>query len=81
MLISLVVSEVEYANRHGLGFHAIILHTLCKYYKIVLAFLVNNSAQFFLVCLFLFSTCLGQSCAHHQENDCIHATPGLCHSV
>ena len=44
---------------------------------------VNNQldAQFFLVCLFLFSTCFGQPCAHHQENYCINATPGLCHSV
>ena len=31
--------------------------------------------------LFLFSTCFGQPCAHHQENYCINATPGLCHSV
>ena len=45
--------------------------------------LVNNQldAQFFLVCLFLFSTCFGQPCAHHQENYCIDATPGLCHSM
>jgi len=45
--------------------------------------LVNNQldAQFFLVCLFLFSTCFGQLCAHHQDNYCINATPGLCHSV
>jgi len=35
----------------------------------------------FHVCLFLFSTCFGQPCAHHQENYCINATPGLCHSV
>jgi len=44
---------------------------------------VNNQidAQFFLVCLFLFYTCFGQPCAHHQENYCINATPGLCHSV
>jgi len=25
-------------------------------------------AQMFHVCLFLFSTCFGQPCAHHQEN-------------
>ena len=45
--------------------------------------LVNNhlDALFVLVCLFLFSTCFGQPCAHHQENYCINATPGLCHSV
>jgi hypothetical protein len=45
--------------------------------------LVNNEfdAQFFLVRLFLFSTCFGQPCAHHQENYFINATPGLCHSV
>ena len=44
--------------------------------------LVNNQldAQFF-VCLFLFSTCFGQPFSHHQENYCINATPGLCHSV
>jgi len=43
---------------------------------------VNNQldAQFFLVCLFLFSTCFGQPCAHPQENYCMSATPGLCHS-
>ena len=35
----------------------------------------------FLICLFLFSTCFGQPCAYHQENYCISATPGLCHSV
>ena len=35
----------------------------------------------FHVCLFLFSTCFGQLCAHHQENYCINATPVLCHSV
>jgi hypothetical protein len=31
--------------------------------------LVNNQldAQFYLVCLFLFSTCFGQPRAHHQE--------------
>jgi len=31
---------------------------------------VNNQldAQIFHVCLFLFSTCFGQQCAHHQEN-------------
>ena len=42
--------------------------------------LVNNQfdVQFFLVCLFLFSTCFGQPCAHHQEIYCINATPGLC---
>jgi len=34
-------------------------------------FFVNNQldAQFFFhVCLFLFFTCFGQPCAHHQEN-------------
>jgi len=32
--------------------------------------LVNNQrgALFFHVCLFLFSTCFGQPCIHHQEN-------------
>jgi len=25
------------------------------------------SAQFLLACLFLFSTCFGRLCAHHQE--------------
>ena len=45
--------------------------------------LLNNQldAQFFLVRLFLFSTCFGKPCAYHQENYCINATPGLCHSV
>jgi len=45
--------------------------------------LVNNQtdAHFFLVCLFLFSTCFGQPCAHHQEKYCINATSGLCHSA
>ena len=44
--------------------------------------LANNQldAQFFLVCLFLFSTYFGQPCAHHQENYCINVTLGLCHS-
>ena len=27
-----------------------------------------NFAQFFLICLFIFSTCFGQPCAHNQEN-------------
>jgi len=35
----------------------------------------------FHVCLFLFSLCFWQPCAHHQENCCINATPGLCHSL
>ena len=50
-------------------------------YLEAIGFLVNNQigAQFFLVCLFLFSTCFGQPCAHHQENYCISATPGLFH--
>ena len=45
--------------------------------------LVNNQldAQFFLVCLFLFSSCFGKPCAHHEENYCINVTPGSCHSV
>jgi len=45
--------------------------------------LVNNQldGQIFLVCLVLLSICFGQPCAHHQENYCINATPGLCHSV
>ena len=32
--------------------------------------IVNNQlkAQFFLVCIFLISTCFGQPYAHHQEN-------------
>jgi hypothetical protein len=34
-------------------------YTLCKYSQI--------SAKFFLVCLFIFSTCFGRLCAHHQE--------------
>jgi len=44
-------------------------------------FFVNNQfdAQFFL-CLFVFSTCFGQPCAHHQENYCISATPDSCHA-
>ena len=29
----------------------------------------------------VFSTCCGQPCAYHQENYCIIAGPGLCHSV
>jgi len=35
--------------------------------------IVNNQldTQFFLVCLFLFSTCFGQPCAHYQENYCM----------
>ena len=42
--------------------------------------LVNNEldAQFsrmFISILYMFP------CAHHQENYCINATPGLCHSV
>jgi len=46
--------------------------------------LVNNQtteAQFFLLCLFIFSTYFGQPRAHHQENYCINAIPGLCHSA
>jgi len=41
--------------------------------------IVNSQldAQFFFVCLFLFSTCFGQPYTHHQENYCINATPGL----
>jgi hypothetical protein len=35
----------------------------------------------FHVCLFLFSTCFGQPCAHHQENYCINMTSGLCHCL
>ena len=38
-------------------------------------------AQFFLVFLFLFSTCFGRLCAHHQEKNCIYATLRICHSV
>jgi len=35
-----------------------------------LCFFVNNQleAQFFFLCIFLFSTCFGQPCAHRQEN-------------
>jgi len=45
--------------------------------------LVNNQidAQSIHICLFLFSTCFGQPCAHHQENYCINATSGLCYLV
>jgi len=35
----------------------------------------------FHVRLFIFSICFGQPCAHHQENYCINAKSGLCHSV
>ena len=38
---------------------------------------IQLDAQFFLVCLFLFSTCFGQPCAHHQDNYFINATPGV----
>ena len=37
-----------------------------------------TSCTIFFICLFLFSTCFGQPCAHHQEN-WINATPGICH--
>ena len=45
--------------------------------------LVNNQfdAQCFLVSLSLFSTCFGQSSAHHQGNYCINATSGLCNQT
>jgi hypothetical protein len=45
--------------------------------------LVTNQldAQFFHVYLFLFSTCFRQPGVHLQENYCISATPGLCHSL
>jgi hypothetical protein len=50
--------------------------------EISVLILVNNQldAQYF-VRLFLFATCFGQPCDHHQENYCINVTPGLCHSV
>ena len=61
-----------------LAFHAWFTNSIISF-----LILVNNqiNAQFFLVCLFLFSTCFGQPCAHHQDNYCIIATPGLCHCV
>ena len=31
----------------------------------------------FHVCLFLFSTCFGQLCVHHQENNCINTTSAV----
>ena len=44
--------------------------------------LVNNQLDAQFLCTFIsFSTCFGQPCAHHQENYCINATSGLCHSV
>jgi len=37
--------------------------------------------NFFLACLFLFSTCFGRICAHYQRKNCIYATLGTCYSV
>jgi len=44
---------------------------------------VNNQfdVHIFHVRLFVFSTCFGQPCAHHQENYCINAITGICHYV
>jgi hypothetical protein len=39
-------------------------HVLCRKVLVNKTNLVHNS---FFVCLFLFSTCFGQLCAHHQE--------------
>jgi len=40
-----------------------------------------TSAQFCLVYLFLFSTCFGQPCPHHQEKLLYLCDTGACHSV
>ena len=60
---------------------AVLLHVVN--HRQAVHILANNQldAQFFCVCLFLFSTCFGQPCVHHQENYCINATLGLCHSA
>ena len=72
-----------YTSKLFLPLHEFLIFTLTQSNISHNNFLVNNQfdAQFFLVRLFLFSTCFGQPCAHHQENYCINATPGLCHSV
>jgi hypothetical protein len=38
-------------------------------------------AQFLLCCLFEFSTCFEQLCAHPQEGNCMNTTAGSNHSV
>ena len=38
-------------------------------------------AHYFLVYLFIFSTCFGQLCAHHQENLLYLCDTGIFHSV
>ena len=42
---------------------------------------IQKGAQFRSVYLFLFSTCFGQPCAHHQEKLLYLCYPGICHSV
>jgi len=45
--------------------------------------MVNDQldAQFFSMYLFQFSTCFEQPRAHHQENQFINTTSGICHCV
>ena len=72
---------------HSCHFSSTFDNLLLEFYVLLTVhpgmILVNNQidAKFFLVCLFLISTCFVEPCAHHQENYCINATPGLCHSV
>jgi hypothetical protein len=42
---------------------------------------IQLDAQFCLVYLFLFSTCFGQPCAHHQEKLLYLCDTGICHAL
>jgi len=45
-----------------------VLYTVyCVQYTVYCCTWSQIGAQFFLVCLFLFSICFGRLCAHHQE--------------
>ena len=53
--------------------------SLCVDYRLVCRRIWSISTIF--LCLFLFSTCFRQPCAHLQLNYFINAAPCLCHSV
>jgi hypothetical protein len=57
--------EQRYKQRQSAVAHVIVLHM----HDPVLSSLKMKAIRllFFLVCLFLFSTCFGQICAHQQE--------------
>jgi len=69
-------SHVPIVRRIIVSVRHLVYVTLCVWYAGA-----YTPAYQTVIYTFLFSMCFGQPLAHCQENYCISATPGLCHTV